>query len=79
VSEGGELARLKWRSRRGLLELDVLLDRFLQRAFADLSPDECEQYEALLELPDPDLLELLDGRREPMPGLAALIRRIQQT
>jgi succinate dehydrogenase flavin-adding protein (antitoxin of CptAB toxin-antitoxin module) len=79
VNEDEELARLRWRSRRGLLELDLRLGRFVQRELSALTPAARRQYEALLELPDPDLLELLDGRREPMPGLAAVIRRIQQT
>ncbi len=79
MSEDEDLARLAWRSRRGLLELDLWLGRFVQRQLFALTPAEREQYEALLELPDPDLLELLDGRAEPPPGLTALIRRIQQT
>jgi antitoxin CptB len=78
VSEDEDLGKLAWRSRRGLLELDLWLGRFVQRQLFALTTAEREQYEALLELPDPDLLELLDGRREPLPGLAALIRRIQQ-
>jgi len=79
VSDEADLARLRWRSRRGMLELDVLLARFVQREFASLNLDERRQYEALLELPDPELLELLYGRTEPAPELAALIKRIRQT
>ncbi|HYP67292.1 MAG TPA: succinate dehydrogenase assembly factor 2 [Thiobacillaceae bacterium] len=78
-SEDVDLARLAWRSRRGLLELDLWLGGFAQRQLSALTPAERRQYEALLELPDPELLELLQGRRESPLGLAALIRRIQQT
>ncbi len=79
MSQDVDLARLRWRSRRGMLELDVLLDRFLQREFAALSSNERGQYEALLELPDLELLDMLYGRIEPPPDLAVLIERIQQT
>jgi antitoxin CptB len=78
VSEDVDLAKLRWRSRRGLLELDLWLGRFVQRQLSALTPTECGQYEALLALPDPDLLDMLNGRASPLPGLAALIRRIQQ-
>ena len=79
VSEDEVLARLRWRSRRGILELDVLLERFVQGELEVLSTAERSQFEALLELPDPDLLDVLYGRAEPLPALAALIRRIRQT
>lgn len=79
VGEEADLAQLKWRSRRGMLELDVLLERFVQRELEILNAAELGQYEALLELPDAELLDLLCGRTAPLPGLAALIRRIQQS
>jgi antitoxin CptB len=79
VKDDEDLTRMVWRSRRGLLELDLWLGRFVQRQLVALTPAERRQYEALLELPDPDLLDLLYGRAEPLPGLTALIRRIQHT
>ena len=79
VREDHEFARLVWRSRRGLLELDLWLGRFVQRGLPGLTPAERGAYEALLALPDPDLLAMLDGRAAPLPRLGALIRRIQQT
>jgi antitoxin CptB len=75
-----ELARLRWRCRRGMRELDAVLETFLASSFASLSDPEKSNFAALLDLPDPDLYAYLSGRREPMdPGSAALIARIRAT
>lgn len=47
--------RLAWHSRRGMLELDVLLIPFLKNAYSDLSPEDQLRYKNLLECEDPDL------------------------
>jgi len=74
-----DLARLRWRCRRGLLELDVLLQRFLERRYSYLTPVEREQFEQLLTLPDQELLGYLQGKGEPdQPGLQGLVRKIRQ-
>ena len=57
------LERLKWRSRRGLLELDIVFERFWN-ATRELDEREARALEALLELPDNDLLDLVMGRAE---------------
>ncbi|HEY9104371.1 succinate dehydrogenase assembly factor 2 [Chitinimonas sp.] len=54
--------RLRWRSRRGLLELDLVFELFLEHDFDQLSPAELDVYQDLLMLPDVDLLELVDGK-----------------
>ena len=59
----GMLERLKWRSRRGLLELDIVFERFWN-ATHELDEREARALEALLELPDNDLLDLVMGRAE---------------
>ncbi|MGA7180167.1 MAG: succinate dehydrogenase assembly factor 2 [Thiobacillaceae bacterium] len=74
-----DLARLTWRSRRGLLELDFWLGDFVRRESCLLSPAYRKQYEKLLECSDPELLDMLQGRVEPPPEMAKLILRIQQT
>ena len=48
--------KLRWRSRRGLLELDLLLVNFVDDGFDELSPDQQGHYRRLLEEEDPDLL-----------------------
>jgi antitoxin CptB len=61
--------RLRWRARRGLLENDILVSRYLDRHERDLTVDEVVALEALLELPDNELLDLLLARKEPADGL----------
>ncbi len=61
--------RLRWRARRGLLENDLLIERFFQRYEQVLDASQCEALAQLLELPDNDLLDLLLARREPAAPL----------
>jgi len=56
---GSALDKIRWRSRRGLLELDLVLERFNDRHLAALTAEELAGYEDLLALPDPELLALL--------------------
>jgi len=60
-----ELRRLRWRARRGLLENDLLLGRFLDRHGDRLGIDEVHALEAILDLPDNELLDLLLARKDP--------------
>ena len=59
--------RLLWRCRRGLKELDLLLERFARERWAGTSPGLKGGFERLLELPDPVLAELLLGPGECVP------------
>jgi antitoxin CptB len=61
--------RLRWRARRGLLENDLLLTRFLDLHEADLTDAEVAGLDRLLDLTDNDLLDLILGRREPDASL----------
>jgi antitoxin CptB len=58
-----ELSRLRWRCRRGMRELDVLLERFMERDYAEAGAEERAAFETLLNLQDPEILELITGRR----------------
>ena len=58
-------ARLRWRSRRGLLENDLVLTRFLDAHEADLTDDEVGALTRLLELSDNELMDLILARIEP--------------
>lgn len=57
-----EADRLRWRCRRGLLELDLILLRFLEREYPVLSPAEQAQFAELIALDDDRLLALIQGR-----------------
>jgi succinate dehydrogenase flavin-adding protein (antitoxin of CptAB toxin-antitoxin module) len=58
--------RLRWRFRRGLLELDVWLERFAAVRLAHLSQAQCGVLETLLQETDADLLAWFQGR-QPVP------------
>jgi antitoxin CptB len=62
------LNRLRWRCRRGLLENDLLIERFFARHGAALSTGQVSGLERLMDLPDPDLLDLLLRRTELDPS-----------
>ena len=59
------LSKLKWRCRRGLLENDLLIQRFFQRHEAQLTCAQAEALGSLMDLADNDLLDLLLSRHEP--------------
>jgi antitoxin CptB len=65
VNDDRELARLRWRCRRGMLELDVAFQRFLDQRYAELTALERAAFERLLTMPDPELLGYLQGSQEP--------------
>ena len=72
------LARLRWRCRRGMRELDAVLTRFLESAAADLDPGEISRFAALLDLPDPELYGYLLGGDEPADAnTSRLVERIR--
>ena len=73
-----ELNRLRWRCRRGLLENDLVLARFLERHGATLDRERLAALDELLALPDPELWALVTGRREcEEPRLAAMVAMLQ--
>ncbi len=69
--------RLRWRSRRGMLELDLLLLPYFDEVFDSLPEDEQDIFVRLLEQDDPDLLQWFSRKGVPDdPELAALVERI---
>ena len=65
-----ELSKLRWRCRRGLLENDLFIERFFARHADGLTVGQAAGLEALMDLSDNDLLDLLLARREPDASLA---------
>jgi antitoxin CptB len=64
--------RLKWRCRRGLLELDLVLERYIQANPVD------ESLAELLGLPDNDLWDIVSGRSDRYPErLRATVARLR--
>ncbi len=73
-----ELAKLRWRCRRGMRELDELLAAFLQRSYESLAADDKARFGALLELPDPELHGYLLGTYDVADqSLEPLLSRIR--
>jgi len=69
--------RLRWRSRRGMLELDLLLLPYFDEVFDSLPDEEQAIFVRLLEQDDPDLLQWFSRKGVPDdPELAALVERI---
>jgi antitoxin CptB len=69
--------RLLWRCRRGLRELDVLLERFARGELPRASVEQRRLLSRFLELPDPVLVDYLLGQMiAPESELAELARRI---
>ena len=62
--------RLRWRARRGLLENDLILARFFQRHGAELTTADMLSIEALLDLPENELLDVLLARADLPDALA---------
>jgi antitoxin CptB len=58
------IRRIRWRARRGLLENDILLGRFLDAREQSLSEADVEALDRLLDLKDPELLDLILQRTE---------------
>ena len=82
-SDPANRARLRWRSRRGLLENDLILTRFLDAHEADLSDEDVDALTRLLDLADNPLMDLLLARTEPegevdLPNVRALLARLRQ-
>jgi antitoxin CptB len=75
-----ERNRLRWRCRRGLLENDLILTRYLDARGDALSPGDAGALDRLLALPDDRLWEILSGRTDPdddaVRPLVALLRTL---
>ena len=65
ILDARDLSRLKWRCRRGLLENDLIIERFFHRHEETITNRQAAGLGVLMDLADNDLLDLLLGRREP--------------
>jgi antitoxin CptB len=73
-------SRLLWQCRRGMLELDAMLQAFMDKAYDDLSEHQQKSFEILLQTPDQLLLEYLMGRTIPIDkDVEYVARRIRES
>ena len=59
-----ENSRLRWLCRRGMKEHDLLLGGYLEKNYANAPEAEQNAFKAILEMPDPELNDLILGRFE---------------
>jgi antitoxin CptB len=70
----------RWQCRRGMLELDLLLNNFVDKKVDDLNADQKQTFEMLLSYPDQTLLDLLLGNSVSSDSfIAGLVQQIQKT
>jgi antitoxin CptB len=62
---GADTARIRWRCRRGIKELDVLMERFTEECLPRLAPGQTPALDRLLDESDLDLLDWIIGRYPP--------------
>ena len=75
-------SKLRWRCRRGLLENDLFVERYFRATGAALTVRQARALQALMDLSDPDLLDLLLARREPegeldLPDVRAVLNQMR--
>jgi len=75
--EQEEVNRMRWASRRGMLELDLVLEPFVRECYLSLSDVDRARYERLMRCEDQDLFAWFLRREEPEDAeLAAIVARI---
>lgn len=73
-----EMDRIRWHCRRGMLELDLVLNRFVQAQFERLDADQVAAFRRLLGYPDNELLDLVMGRAEAADaGVRAVLEQVR--
>ena len=75
--------RIRWHCRRGMLELDLVLNAFVERHLDGLDAKDLEVFQAVLAYPDPTLLAVVMGQAEPEDAveseIVALLRSVNAT
>lgn len=64
IIQDAEQRRLAWRCRRGMLELDIVLQRFVTEQFGGLTLAEMHIFDEMLELSDNDFWELIQSAEQ---------------
>ena len=74
---GADIGKLRWRCRRGMRELDVLLSRYVDEEYQTAPPEQQAAFRRLLDIQDPVMHAWFLGRAAPPDAaLASLIARI---
>ncbi|MCP0914474.1 MULTISPECIES: FAD assembly factor SdhE [Legionella] len=70
-------AKISWNCRRGMLELDLLLTRFLANGFDRLTEEQVDLFEQLLNYSDPELYACLMGQMQPAEEFSEIVSLIR--
>ncbi|MGI2257801.1 succinate dehydrogenase assembly factor 2 [Shewanella sp. GXUN23E] len=71
-------SRIKWACRRGMLELDVLFQPFVENRYEDLSAEDKQLFARLLSCEDPELFAWFMGHEQcPDPELARMVNEVR--
>lgn len=70
--------KLQWQCRRGMLEIDLLLKRYLSKSYLESDETEQELFESLLAINDQQLFLWLTGREEPSAKYRDLIEKLRR-
>lgn len=73
-----DLDRIRWQCRRGMLELDLVLNRFLESSLEHLDAGQLQLFKDLLTEADTHLLAWVMGQEAVPARYAALVRQLQQ-
>jgi antitoxin CptB len=78
IMQDAEQRRLAWRCRRGMLELDIVLQRFIKEQFGGLTLAEMEVFDEMLELPDGDFWAMIQsvGRVKHEAALEGVLQKL---
>lgn len=79
MDDARDLRQARWRSRRGMLELDLYLVPFAERCYAELSPIDRAAYRALLGREDWEILDWLRRESPPARGLTRIVRLVRES
>ncbi|MCG8324621.1 MAG: succinate dehydrogenase assembly factor 2 [Thiotrichales bacterium] len=63
--EKPERSRILWRCRRGMREMDLLFNQYVEEHYNQLDAAGCRALESLLEESDPDIMDWIMRRKEP--------------
>ena len=72
------LKKLRWKSRKGIRELDILLQKFLQLEYENLTQIHKEIFEELLDLETYDLLNAITGKSSYNIKYESIIKKLSQ-
>ena len=83
MSEDQDFNQMRWASRRGLLELDLLLAPFVDECYRDLSADDKADFRQLVTCEDQDIMNWIMGRTpvddDALRGIVERIRAHNQS